>query len=216
MTEKITREIENDLKLLSMVPSQLELDALIEKRIALYKQSQTATARQKAGEYVEFQQEVFRLTNPKNTRQPWCLITINPREGVEYELLDDKVEYMVEDWFTWSVRTYELSKTGRLHCHLLGLIKPEKQNANFYRIKGPFISETMCENVKHIDVRYVTKEDLKRTYSYITKAIVGNSKQEAHVRTLKWREENRIPETIPRGDIPTCLSPPTLGLINLN
>jgi len=214
--EKITREIENDMKLFAMVPSQLELDTLEHQRIMLFKGENHSVARQKASDYVEFQQEVFRLTNPKNMRQPWCLMTINPKEGVEYTLLNDKLEDILDDWFIWSVRTYELSKTGRLHCHLLGEIKPNKRNANFYRIKNPFVSSDLCGNAKHIDVRFVTKEDLKRTYSYITKAIVGTSKLEAHVLTLKWREENDVQEVFTRGDIPTCLSPPTLGLIKLN
>lgn len=215
MTE-ISQEIKNDMKLAAMVPSQFEFDALEKAKIARYRTDQSAVAQSKAGEYVEFQQKVFQLQNPKNTRQPWCLMTINPREGTDYDLFDDKIEYMVEEWFTWSVRVYELSKTGRLHCHLLGLIQESKQNANFCRIKAPFISPTMCENVKHIDIRYVPKAELFRTYSYITKAVVGNSKQEAHVKTLQWRAENSIPETIQRGDIPTCLSPQPTGLIKLN
>lgn len=215
MTEKITREIENDMKLLRMVPSQEELDSLEKQRIAQFLQDQSGKAKIKASEYVEFQQQVFQIINPKNTRQPYCLITINPREGVDFEEFDNKIEEMA-DWLSWSVRTYELSKTGRLHCHMLGEIHPRHQNVNFHRIKSPVISSTMCENVKHVDIRYVPKTELKKTYSYITKAIVGNSKQEAHKLTLKWREEKCIPEVFTRGDIPTCLSPPTLGLINLN
>lgn len=173
----------------------------------------------KAKEYVDFQQEVFQILNPHNALQPYCLITINPREGVEYDVLDAAVENMA-DWMVWSVRTYELSKTGRLHCHMLGEIKPQRQNKSFYRIKGFAISSTMCENAKHVDIQYVPKSELVKTYSYITKAAVGKSKQEAHLLTLQWREENSIPAVFTRGDIPTCLSPHSpvapLELINLN
>lgn len=206
----------NEMKFVSMIPSQLEIDTIAQTKIESLRKDLNVDRSLRANDYVGFQRKVFEIYNPKNLRQPYVLMTINPIEGVDFLEFDAQIENTVDSWFEWCVRTFELSKTGRLHAHILACVKPGKRNGNFGRIKDAYIKQSLCGNAKHIDIRYVPEEQLQKTYSYITKQVCSDSKSLAHQLTLKWREENRIPPLFSRGDIPTCLSPLSTELINLN
>lgn len=189
------------------------LHTLTAKRVKLAASNYAFSIRNKAQSFVDFNDTVQELQYSKS-RTPYCLITINPKPEVTLTQLQDAVNALIPNYFTWSIHTFEIRKAPDLglHAHLLGYILPSKQTPNFSRIKNSLVP-TLCGNTKHVDIKYVPQHELENTYSYITKTKVAKSKKAANDATITWRSSNDLPTTYTSGDTPTCLSPPTIELI---
>lgn len=137
---------------------------------------------------------------------PYFFVTINPRPGTTFEQLHAKITTMVKNPDIkdpyWS---YELRKTGDLHAHIY--FQVDKYNKNFVQraIKKHFVPD-LCQNKKHVYVKWILKDDIQKVKDYIAKKTVAKSKKEADELTIQWRKSNNILE-IYTGDNDTCLSP---------
>jgi hypothetical protein len=196
------------------IPTEAEFEALLLERFNLFHKNRSYSTSAKAQDFTDFQSAVEHIMFAKS-RQPHVLITINPRPGITYEDFSDKVQFICEKYFHWSIHSYEIRSapdTG-MHAHIVGLIKLQYQNSNFSRIKTNFVP-TMCGNAQHVDIRYINDKDVQKSIKYIRKDTTAKSKAAGNLATIAWRKELNIPRQIILGDIPTCLSPDSELIIN--
>lgn len=192
----------------------VELNDIIAKNVQRHMANYNFTIGKKATSFVDFNDKVQEIQYNKS-RTEYCLLTINPKLTVTLDEFQDKVNALIEKYFSWSIHTFEIRQSPDigLHCHIIAKIKSQYNNSNFTRCKTMFVP-TMCGNAKHVDIRYVQDSELPKCLSYITKTVVSKSKKAAHDATILWRAANLLPDHAITGDIPTCLSPPTIELIN--
>jgi len=180
---------------LRYVPSQRELDQLIDKRIRLHAASNSIKNKQKARDFVEVQEEILQIQYSRSRTKYW-FVTINPKSSVKLKTLHNAIVKMlqhpeiVECLWTYEIR--EAPSKG-LHAHIC--FQTERiMDANFVqrKIKSLFVPK-MCGNTKHVDVRWPeSAEEFEKTKEYITKKKVSKSKRKGHTATLQWRKDQGV------------------------
>lgn len=194
-----------DEKHLNFLASLEPLEDVLQASFRRFQYEQRANAQAKASDQVLYE-EAYSMIKTSRNRTSFCFMTINPRPGTEYDVLQAVCTAAFDSYFEWYVYAFELRKNSEgLHCHVLGKIKPSRNNTNFSRIKNYF--RELIGNLKHVDTKFVVESEIKKVFDYITKTSVAKSKSVAHKATLKWREDNGIDSHWTVGDLPTCLVP---------
>lgn len=192
------------------------LDEIIDKRFKAFMADQKIGTLKKASDFLNVQDKIQELTYSRK-RTPYWFITINPKPEVDYDDFHNRIldlvtnESVSEYLYSFEVRNSD--HTG-LHAHVLLECHTTDKNFADRKIKKLFVPE-LCGNPKHVDIKWVSYDQLPEVVSYIKKDKVSRSKKASNDATLDWRSTNNIPAYIVEGEHLTCLcSPPNLILLN--
>lgn len=191
------------------------LEEIVEAGFRRFQGENKAKAHSKASNQVDFE-EAYSQIKTSRARTPFAWITVNPKPSTSFEDLKEVCDEAFSKYFAWYAYAFEIRKApdGGMHCHCLGQIYENRQNKNFSCIKDHF--RNMIGNLKHVDIRYVSSDEIEKVWSYLNKTYQAGSKKPAYKATLDWREDNGIESIYIEGDLPTCLVPDPSNLISLN
>lgn len=148
----------------------------------------------KAWQYIAFTEEVERIHYSRKGT-PFFFVTINPKPGITVEKLHNTIVKMLSQEGIkdpmWSLEIRAAPDKG-LHAHVYFEYNTTDKNFVNRKIKKHFVPD-LCQNKKHVDVKWVSADEIQQVQSYILKSVVTTSKKESNIATLAWREKEGIP-----------------------
>lgn len=200
------------------VPSEQQLNAIIDDRIKKFNADRNASIREKARTFVDIEDKATAIRFSRK-RTPYWYVTINPKPGVGIETLHNSiVDVLSHNQISDPIWSYEIRKAPDegLHAHLLFTCHELDDNFCKRKIKAPFIPN-ICQTLKHIHIKWVTQAELEAVKSYIRKTTTTKSKKASNTATIQWRQANQIPAELNEDHLLVWSEMPELNnLIPLN